>query len=109
MGTLKDALEKAGLQGTIKQNERAFKPAKKKQKVEKFQEQRNYCEVCFAIWPDVERYKHRNPTVDAEWICINCADKNEIPDECRMTNQSDFAKKGTLRRDYGATKKFPKK
>jgi hypothetical protein len=31
-----------------------------------------------------------------------------INDECRATHQSDFAKKGTFKRQFGATKDFSK-
>lgn len=106
--SLKDALLKAGLKSTKTENERAKKLKKEKHKIEKHQEQRNFCEVCEFIQPDVERFRHRNPLIDAEWICVNCADKNQILDECRITNQSDSAKNGRYLRFYGPLKDFSK-
>jgi hypothetical protein len=70
------------------------------------QEQRNYCEACDQIRPDVELYKHRNPTTDAEWICVRCADQLQIPDTFRKTAQSDTSIKKMFRREYGATVKI---
>ena len=103
--SLKDALQKAGFKSTKSENERQRSEKFHKQKNSvKHQQQRNYCEVCNAIQPDVERYKHRNPTIDAQWICCSCADKNQIPDSTRITNQSDFAKKKMFRREFGPTK-----
>ena len=108
MGSLKDALLKAGLKGTKNENDRNKLQWKDASKSVKHQQQRNYCEVCHTVQPDVERYKHRNPTIDAQWICSACADRNQIPDETRVTNQSDFALKGMFRREFGPTKKFNK-
>jgi ribosomal protein L37AE/L43A len=106
--SLKDALMKAGYKSTKNENERQRKLKKEKSKVEKHQEHRNFCEVCEFIQPDVERFKHKNPLVDAEWICSNCADKNEILDDFRVTNQSDSARNGRYRRYYGPMKDFSK-
>ena len=107
--SLKDALLKAGLTSTKTQNDRDSAKGRVQKKSEKHQHTRNFCEVCEAIYPDVERYKHRNPTIDAQWICVSCADKNMIDDEFRVTHQSDMAKKGMFKRFYGATKKFDQK
>lgn len=104
--SLKDALLKAGLQSSKTQNERKIKIKKDKTKVEKHQEKRDFCEVCELVQPDVERFTHRNPRVDAEWICVNCADKNEIHDKFRKTAQSDFNKQGRYQRFYGPTEKI---
>ena len=106
--SLKDALMKAGYTSSRTQNERQRKLTKEKTKTEKHQEQRNFCEVCECIHPDVERFRHRNPRIDAEWICSNCADKNEILDDFRVTAQSDFSKNGRYRRYYGHTRDFSK-
>lgn len=107
--SLKDALEKAGYRSTKNENERQRKLKKEKTKVEKHQEHRNFCEVCETIHPDVERFKHRNPRIDAQWICVNCADKNEILDDFRVTQQSDFARSNRYRRYYGHTVDLNKK
>lgn len=106
--SLKDALLKAGYQSSKTQNERKKKITKEKTKVEKHQEHRNFCEVCETVQPDVELFKHRNPRIDAEWICSNCADKNEILDDFRKTAQSDFSRSGRYRRYYGHTRDFSK-
>ncbi|MBT7765879.1 MAG: hypothetical protein HN730_01910, partial [Bdellovibrionales bacterium] len=79
---------------------------KPKTKTEQHQRQRNFCEHCQQISPDVEFYNHRNPTVSAKWICAPCADKNQIADDFRTTNQSDFSKKGIFRREFGPLKRF---
>lgn len=104
--SLKDALKKAGYTSTKSQNEREFKRKKDEPKIEAHQRARNYCEVCDLIQPDVERFKHNNPTVDAEWICSACADKEMIHDDFRMTHQSDFAIQKRYRREFGPTKDF---
>jgi len=104
--SLKDALQQAGIKSSYQENERKRKAPKQKKKVEKFQEARNFCEQCQTIQPDVERYKHKIATVDARWICVRCADYLSIPDEVRDTHQSDFAKRGVFRREFGRTKKF---
>jgi hypothetical protein len=109
MGSLKDAMLKAGLKQTT-----PAKPAKSQNEREKIakkqitetivhQEQRNYCEACEQVRPDVELYKHRNPTTDAEWICVRCADQLQILDTFRKTAQSDTSIKKMFRREYGAT------
>ena len=104
--SLKDALQKVGLKSSKSQNEREIKSKKKEKEIEVHQKTRNYCEVCELIQPDVERFKHKNPTIDAEWICAACADKEMIMDEFRQTHQSDFAMKKRYRREFGATKDF---
>lgn len=103
--SLKDALLKAGLSSSKIENERKQKLNKDRTKTEKHQEKRNFCEVCETTQPDVERFKHKSPRVDAQWICVNCADKNEIHDKFRVTAQSDFARQGRYQRFYGPTEK----
>jgi hypothetical protein len=106
MSSIKDALMKAGFRPTKKENERERRP--KFEQVQKsviHQEQRNYCESCHMVQPDVEHYKHRNPTVEAAWICVACADKHMISDDFRVSNQSDFAKRSLFRREFGRTKR----
>lgn len=106
MSSLKDALLKAGLKTSKIENERKYKPKKDITKTEKHQHRRNFCEQCSGTYPDVERFKHRNYSVDAQWMCVNCADMAEIHDDCRVTNQSEFAKTGRYIRRYGPTKVF---
>lgn len=106
--SLKQALLKAGLKSSKTENMREQKPKKEKTKIEKHQEHRNFCEVCECIQPDVELFKHRNRLITAEWICVNCADKNEILDEFRVTQQSEFSRTKRYRRYYGPMKDFSK-
>ncbi|GAB4018303.1 MAG: hypothetical protein Fur0010_19460 [Bdellovibrio sp.] len=101
--SLKDALMKVGLRSTKTENERLSKKGREVKLSERHQETRNYCENCNAVQPDVERYKHRSPFTDAEWICSACADKLELHDKFRVTQQSEFAKNGRFRREYGPT------
>ncbi len=109
MGSLKDALLKAGIKPTPvakspkAQNEREKIAKKQITETVIHQEQRNYCEACEQVRPDVELYKHRNPTTDAEWICLRCADQLQILDSFRKTAQSDTSVKKMFRREYGAT------
>lgn len=103
MGSLKDALIKAGVTTTKTQNIRVKVDKKEKTKTMSHQEQRNFCEVCDQVHPDVELYKHRNPTTEAEWICVRCADQLQIVDTFRKTAQSDTSIRKMFRREYGAT------
>lgn len=108
MKNLKDALAQKGFRPTKMENERKSAKGRVRSSSEKHQMARNFCEQCNTTQPDVERYKHRNPTTDAQWICVPCADELMINDDCRATHQSDFAKKGTFKRQFGATKDFSK-
>lgn len=109
MGSMKDALLKAGIKPVKTENERPKRPVKEAvTKAVAHQETRNFCEHCQNIHPDVEKYRHHNPTTRAEWICLSCADKLEIHDDSRQSHQSDFAKRGVFRRFFGPTKKFTK-
>lgn len=102
--SLKDQLLKAGLRPTQSPNER--EAIKKKQVTESVlhQEQRNFCEECQQVRPDVELYHHNNPTTEAEWICVKCADQLKIQDTFRQTAQSDTSIKRMFRREHGATR-----
>jgi hypothetical protein len=106
MGSLKDQLLKAGLKPTPtpkNQNEREKIPKKQVTDAIIHQEQRNFCEECQLVRPDVELYYHRNPTTEAEWICVKCADQLKIADQFRQTAQSNTSIKKMFRREYGAT------
>lgn len=106
MGSMKDALAKIGIKEAPKPvapNERAKIAKKKVTEDIVHQEQRNFCEACEQVRPDVELYKHRNPTTEAEWICVRCADQLQIADTFRKTAQSDTSIKKMFRREYGAT------
>ncbi len=107
MGTMKDALLKAGLKPTAnpkEQNEREQISKKKMTESVSHQVQRNFCEECQQVLPDVELYYHRNPTTEAEWICVKCADRLKIADSFRQTAQSDTSIKKMFRREHGATR-----
>lgn len=109
MASLKDALLKAGIKPTEpvkKQNEREKIAKKQMTETISHQVQRNFCEHCNQVRPDVELYKHRNPTTEAEWICVRCADQLQILDKFRMTAQSETAIKKMFRREYGETLKI---
>ncbi len=107
MGIMKDALLKAGLKGTTvpkAENEREKIHRKKITETIIHQDQRNFCEECQQVYPDVELYYHHNPTTEAEWICVKCADRLKIADSCRQTAQSDTSIKKMFRREHGATR-----
>jgi RNase P subunit RPR2 len=109
MGSLKDALFKIGIkpaEPVKKQNERETIKKKKMTDEISHQAQRNFCEECDQVRPDVEQYKHRNPTTEAEWICVRCADQLQILDKFRLTAQSDTSIKKMFRREYGETLKI---
>lgn len=122
MGSLKDALLKAGFKEekkkapekkTVhrpkeKQDTRPTPPPKAKavalpQKMHSHQMHRNFCEACNRTLPDVEFYRHKNPTLNAQWICVQCADNYQIPDKFRETEQSDHSRQKIFRREYGPT------
>jgi hypothetical protein len=67
---------------------------------------RTECEACGKTLPDVEYYEHKNKSLDKCWLCVRCADAYNILDEYRQTVQSQHAKSGLFRREYGATKVF---
>lgn len=110
---MKDALIKAGVisKDTIERE-------KEKQRREKIEKKgpaqfgvhahhiRTDCGHCKKSSPDIEFYEHTNRSIEAKWLCIPCADKAWIKDECRQTNQSSHAKAGRFRREFGATKRF---
>ena len=111
MSLLKNALEKAGFKATepskkkkTPSRQQSYQPRKKTHSHHK---QRNTCEACQIICPDVELYEHRNPALqNARWICVPCADKNMLLDDQRKTAQSESSKQGTFRRYFGRTRKF---
>ena len=112
--SMKDALIKAGV--ISKDSIDREKEKERRTKIEKkgpaqhgihAHHIRTDCGHCKKGAPDVEFYEHTNRSVEAKWLCIPCADKLWIKDECRQTNQSSYAKAGTFRRFFGATKKFP--
>lgn len=104
--SLKDALKQAGFKHSKQENERKKLKPKETTEAVRHQLTRNHCEVCDLMMPDVEQYKHKNPTVSGEWICLRCADKNSISDDFRMTAQSELSKKGMFKRFFGHTRPF---
>ncbi len=66
---------------------------------------RNQCGLCNAFAPDVERYEHRNKAIAAKWLCVKCADANNISDDLRVTAQSHDSHNGMFNRQYGHTRK----
>jgi RNase P subunit RPR2 len=104
--SLKAAFLKAGIKpSSDAKSQNVREKIAKKQVTETVihQGQRNYCEACDQVKPDVEQYSHRNPTTDAEWICVRCADQLQIPDKFRKTAQSDTSIKKIFRREFGET------
>jgi hypothetical protein len=107
MKSLKDQLLQAGLKASDSHKAANEREQLKKKKVTEaviHQEQRNYCEECQQVRPDVELYFHRNPTTEAEWICVKCADQLKLADACRQTAQSDTSIKKMFRREHGVTR-----
>lgn len=70
---------------------------------------RTDCEACGRTSPDVEYYEHRNRSLDKYWLCVKCADDNNILDDFRQTMQSSQSQRGLFQRGYGHTKIFRKK
>ena len=110
MGSLQDALFKAGVVKKGKKTEKKGLENKKQEKHEKkkihsHQEHQTTCENCSRTYPDVERYKHRSPVVNGQWLCQNCADEFMISDEFRLTSQSEYNRSGIFRRRFGKTLK----
>lgn len=112
--SMKDALIKAGI--ISKDQIDREKEKERREKIDKkgpaqhgihSHHLRTDCGHCKKTASDVEFYEHTNKSVVAKWLCLVCADKFWIKDECRMTNQSSHAKSGMFRREFGATKKFP--
>jgi len=104
--SLRDQLMEAGFRSNKMENHRESTRGREKKQAEKHQTTRNFCEHCSLVHPDVELYKHRMPTTEAEWMCLSCVDKLMIDDRFRKTRQSDVSKKGMFRRYFGATKDF---
>jgi hypothetical protein len=109
---LKKALLEAGLVSKDKQKEirreSSTKRHIKKQRRSGHEHQlRILCELCKKTTPDVEYYEHRNKLVgNNKWLCLRCADDNQIDDQCRQTAQSTQSKTKLFSRQYGRTKKL---
>jgi len=117
MGSLQDALVRAGLADKDKAEKQQQKQQKKQQdrqqvkeikpqvKMHSHHEHRTICEHCDRPYPDVEKYRHKNPVIRGFWLCLNCADDFMIPDELRETAQSEYNRKNIFRRRFGKTLK----
>lgn len=111
--SLKDAMLKAGLVSKEKVEKDKAKDQRKKLNKKGPQQSGVHkhhihtdCGVCKRPAPDVEYYEHRNRSVDAKWLCLECADRLSIHDDFRQTNQSQQAMSNRFLRQYGPTKKF---
>jgi len=116
--TLQEALLKAGLvskkkvEGSGRQGPQRQRPPQKEKKSLGFIEGkhdhhlRTECEACKKSYSDVEYYEHGNKSLLEKWLCLKCVDYYKIPDGCRMTVQSQDARSGLFRRQYGPTKVF---
>lgn len=108
---LKQALMNAGLVTKEKlkevEKEKVLKRHLKSSKKMREDQLRIICEACGKSAPDVERYIHKNRLIEGkEWLCLRCADDNQIDDKCRETNQSPQSCSKLFSRQYGRTKKF---
>ena len=66
---------------------------------------RTDCDACGRSSPDVEYYEHKNRSLDKYWLCVKCADTNNILDDFRQTSQSSQSQRGLFQRGYGHTKR----
>lgn len=112
--SLKDALLKAGIvskekveRDRVREKQEKMKHVGPRQEGVHAHHMRTDCGLCNRNSPDVEFYEHTNRSITAKWLCIPCADKAWINDECRQTNQSSQSRSGRFRREFGPTKKFP--
>ncbi len=106
--SLADAFKKAGLKSSEPDRKVSRGEKTRSKKGEKIHDHhhRSECGECRKNAPDVERYEHRNRSVDAQWLCVVCADRFQISDDFRKTAQSDFSRRNMFRRDYGHTCKL---
>ncbi len=105
--SIKEALVRAGFESKEQKQvvERKLKkmPLSKEMEGHKMKAQ---CENCGNFAPDVERYNHTNRLVTGQWLCMRCADDNNIDDRCRMSAQSSYSCQGVFIRQYGRTMKL---
>ncbi len=106
MDQMKKALQKAGIFSSEQ-----HKPKERQRKdvqldaERKGHEIRTQCAHCEEFKSNVELYEHKNRAVQAKWLCVKCADVNNISDDFRMTTQSPDARSGMFNRSYGHTRK----
>lgn len=103
---MKDALLKAGLisKETVRREEIEKKGADQRGIHE--HHLNTFCSQCNKTSEDVEYYEHTNRILRSKWLCVSCADKNWIHDDCRKTQQSILSKSGRFQRFFGPTKRF---
>ena len=106
--SLKEALEKAGLKSSVQKRKEAPMTRSSAKNGKKMHDHhyRTECDACRRTAPDVERYDHRNRSVEGNWLCVVCADQYQISDDFRRTAQSDFSKRRMFVRNYGHTRKI---
>ena len=121
--SLQEALLKAGLvskeklaktesqkkQGVVRRKGRPPEPKKKSVgflEGKHLHHVRTECELCQKTEPDVEYYEHNKKSLSVKWLCVTCADNQNILDDCRQTVQSEHAMRKVFRRRYGPTKVF---
>ena len=110
--TLQQALIKAGLVSKEKLKKAEEEKKKRTKKSVGFIEGKHHhhirtaCEACGKSSPDGDYSEHKNRNLDKKWLCVKCADTHNISDEFRQTVQSQHAKSGLFRRQYGRTKIF---
>ncbi len=104
--SIKDALLKAGVisKESIRRDEIEEKGADQKGMHE--HHMNTFCSQCNKTSEDVEYYEHTNRNLKSKWLCVSCADKNWIHDDCRTTQQSVLSRGNRFQRFYGPTKRF---
>lgn len=107
MDQLKKALQKAGIFSS-EQEKKVSERKRKNVKLDKEREGheiRNQCDLCSEFKTTVEFYEHKNRAVGVKWLCVKCADTNNISDDFRTTAQSPDSRSGMFMRSYGHTRK----
>jgi len=107
MGSLKDALGKAGFKETKKVTVKKNKDENAKKVDHTHQQHQNFCGSCSKTTPDVEHYENRQGRAEL-WLCCQCADDKMIDDNLRITAQSEYSRQAIFRRQFGRTKRFSK-
>ena len=98
----KDQVIAAELQASRKKRIRPIReePVSEKKHTHHF---RSLCDSCGNGSPDVEYYEHNIRILNAHWLCVNCADLNNIHDKFRKTAQSQHSITKVFCRRYGPT------
>lgn len=104
--SMKDALIKAGLVSKETIRKEKVENTDVKQKGIHEHHLKTYCPQCNKNAEDVEYYNHTNRSLKSPWLCLVCADKFNIHDDMRQTQQSPTSRAGRFQRFYGPTKRF---